>query len=229
LSLKGKKINLKPDTDGLFENTIIDNTKLFKLEIDINKFKMDQMAIALSLDESTDIEVTQTTDLEIHQYQNIKNDDKKVEINKNNFVVFLDNSVKALKIKFNKIDNVEVAYGIVKLATDDIKYIPLAFNFNETNKETMKTSIELNNLNNITKDNYKPFTAFIFSVRSNSIIDKYNIEIDIIKNTTIIFMMNVILVTSLIISFVLAILFLIYLFNLKKLKRSANFEYYSVN
>ena len=218
LSLKGKKINLKPDTDGLFENTIIDNTKLFKLEIDIKKFKMDQMAIALSLDESTDIEVTQTTDLEIHQYQNIKNDDKKVEINKNNFVIFLENSVKALKIKFNKIDNVEVAYGIVKLATDDIKYIPLAFNFNETNKETMKTSIELNNLNNITKDNYKPFTAFIFSVRSNSIIDKYNIEIDIIRNTTIIFMMNVILVTSLIISFVLAILFLIYLFNLKKLK-----------
>ena len=65
------------------------------------------------------------------KYHKISNEigQKDLEINSNNFVMFLEEKITNFTIKFNSLENEEVAYGIVDLASDNINYIPLAYNF----------------------------------------------------------------------------------------------------
>ena len=224
LLLEGKKVNLTPDTPGLFESVTIENQHLFTLKIETKKFKMDQMGIIVTSDGDINAEITETTDHEIHQYQNISKETKNADVDKNNFIIFLDSDVRKISVKFNKLENIEVCYGIVKLPTDNINYLPLAFNFNGTKQEKIQNNIELDNIYFKKNDKHKPFQAFIFSVKSNSIINKYNIEI-YISYTLPYYKLNIILITSLIISLIIAILLCIYLYRSKKIPRPLSFDY----
>ena len=178
LSLDGKKISIKPNTKGLFSETSIEN-KIFTLEIDTKKYKMDQMAIEISSDGYRSIEVIETSDCNICKYQIIQKNETKVDIKKNNFVKFLNDYETEINITFNNLEKLDVAYGIVSLATNDSKYLPSAFNFkNGINQEISKENMHINIKVNKTNDSLKPYKAFVFSVKKNEMVKKYNIEIE---------------------------------------------------
>ena len=188
---------------------------------------MDEMAIKLYTNEYSDIEVTETSDCEICQYQIVSEKEKKVEINKNNFIIFIDKNAEKIKLKFNNKDKLKIAYGIVRLATNDIKYIPMAYKFeNETIEGIFDNNIELNN-NYFGKNyKYKPFLAFIFSFKSNITINKILIEYDIIKkNNNLNKIVNIILIISICLSLIIAIIIFIFIC----IKRKKEFNMNNIN
>ena len=84
-----------------------------------------------------------------------------------------------INITFNNLEKLDVAYGIVSLATNDSKYLPSAFNFkNGINQEISKENMHINIKVNKTNDSLKPYKAFVFSVKKNEMVKKYNIEIE---------------------------------------------------
>ena len=104
---------ISPDSEGLFNETKIDSkNKRFTLEIDTKKYKMDQMVIKLKSDKFNEIEIIETSDSESCTYQQIKNNknENNFEINKNNFVIFLDNRITKIVFDFNKPQQEEIAY-----------------------------------------------------------------------------------------------------------------------
>ena len=231
LLMKGAKLKVSPDTPDLFGEKIIDNKthNLFHLEIDTKKYKMDEMAIKLSSNEYTDIEVTETTDCEICQYQNISENEKSAEINKNNFIIFIDKNVEKIKLKFNNKNKLKTSYGIIRLPTTNIKYIPMAYKFeNEVKEEIFEKSIELNNKYFGKEDEYKPYQAFVFSFKTNITINKTFIEYDIIKknqkknNSTTI--MTIIIIISICISLFIAIIFFIFMYKNKDKRQFGDFD-----
>ena len=214
LLLMHGKIKVSPDTPDLFGEKIIDNktNNLFYLEIDTKKYKMDELAIKLFSDEYSDIEVTETTDCEICQYQNVSDTEKSAEINKNNFIIFIDKNVEKIKLKFNNKDKLKASYGIIRLPTNNIKYIPMAYKFeDEVKEEIFKNSKELNNKYFGKEDQYKPYQAFVFSFKTNITISKTFIEYDIIKKNNNSTIMTIIIITSICISLIIAIIFFIYM------------------
>jgi hypothetical protein len=208
ITFSENEIKIDPDTPELFKsNTINKNSRYFSLEIDTQKFKMDQMAIGLISDSINEIEIIETTDCKYCTYQKL-NEKGNVEINHNNFVLFLDGKDKdceKILIEFNNLDGQEVAYGIVNLASKNESYIPSAFNFPGTKKEFISNSIEFTNESK--EEKFKPNTAFIFSIKSDSVL-KYNIDITILyKSNEKLF--NIILLTCLILHVLSAIIFVI--------------------
>jgi len=176
LSLDGKKSSIKPNTEGLFDETSIEN-KLFTLEIDTKKYKMDQMAIEITSNEYRNIEVVQTSDCNICKYQIIHKNETKVNIKSNHFVKFLNENDTEINITINNLEKLDIAYGIVDLATNDSKYLSSAFNFkNGINKELSKENMNIYMKKNKTNDSLKPYKAFLFSVNKNETVKEYNIE-----------------------------------------------------
>lgn len=206
------------------------------LEINTNKYKMDQMAIKLFSDGNNTIEITETSDCEYCQYQIVKSNEHNIEINKNNFIIFLNNKITSISLTFNGLENVEVAYGIVELVINNTKYLPLAYQFEGINEEKIKKNIKLNNTFYKKYNNSNQYQAFIFSVKNNETINKYFLELEIIEleiienntdnngstdlniktdNTTI---FNIILIISLFLSLSVCILFFI-IFKMNRTKK----------
>ena len=182
LSLQGNNIRITPDTKGIFDETEIKGNKLFTQKIDIEKHKSDELAFIISANISSivDIEVIEVIHYNFSEYENIKSN-KKQELTKNNFVKFIDKNVKKLIIDVNGLNNVSVTYGIVKLATNDINYIPLAFKYRT---DVMRKNFEANEVIEIDNkyydedDIYKNYQAFIFSIHSSKMNFKYDIQIE---------------------------------------------------
>lgn len=186
LSLQGNNIRITPDTKGIFDETEIKGTKLFTQKIDIQKHKSDELAFILSANISSlvDIEVIEVIHYNFSEYVNIKTNQRQ-ELTQNNFVKFIDKNVKKLIIDVNGLNNVSVTYGIIKLATNDINYIPLAFKYRtdviRKNFE-VNEKIEVDNKYYGEDDIYKNYQAFIFSIHSSKMGFKYNIQIEEISD-----------------------------------------------
>ena len=228
LLIKGESISLIPDTFELFNNKTIKNSNLFLLEIDTKKFKMDEMAIKIFSEEYCDIETTETSDCKECQYQIITSK-KNNKIIKNNIIIFLDEKTEKIIVNFNK-ENINAFYGIVRIPTNNVSYIPRANKFtNETIEEIINNQISLNNTYYKKDDKYKPYQAFILSFNENDIDilnNNYIVEYEIIcdsksnnSNKTRV----IIIITSICLSLIIIIIFLIY-YNIKK-KKNNNVDY----
>ena len=203
------EIIISPDTEGLFNEAKIDSkNRNFTLEIDAKKYKMDQMAIKLTSDKFNEIEIIETSDCESCTYQQIKNNinENDFEINKNNFVIFLDDKITKMVFDFNKPQQEEIAYGIVELTTDDIKYLPIAFSFEETKKEKLGDRITIDVNQKMEKNKNKPYRAFIFSMKTDS-FKNYKIDIEIIGNNREKLFNNILMVSLLVSIIILLVLF----------------------
>ena len=231
LTLSENEINISPDTKGLFKETKIDkNNRVFKLEIDTKKYKMDQMAINLTSDTNNIIEVVETTDCELCQYQEIKNDKNQLnlDINKNSFAIFLNEDIKSIKINFkDKFKEEAVYHGIVDLPVDDIHYIPLYYNFKNIKYETIKDPISLDIKSEFSDNNNKGnYKAYIVSRNKNK-TENYKIDIEIKLASderlfNIIFINSLCVAGAILIGFV--IIFLVKKFHRKQLLDELNDE-----
>ena len=136
-------------------------------------------------------------------------------------------------------------YGIVRLATNKKEYIPTADKFKDEvieEKIINKKKIEFNNSyfnNDDDNKTYKPYQAFIFSIKSNKTVQNFAIKYKIIKTKKeekkekeekeekkekkyriLTFVSNGI-------SFIIAVIFFIFIFKLnKKGFYSKNLEFY---
>lgn len=177
------KIEIIPDTKGLFKPTAIDNeNRNFQIPIDAKKYKMDQMAIKLVSNSSNEIELIETSDCESCTYQNVVNYKflYNYDIYKHNFVIFLDDKINKIEISFNNPKKEDIAYGVVDLASNNTQYIPLAFVFDSTKKEKLDKLIAVN-IDPNAKNVKKPFRAFIFSMKTND-FKNYTVDIGIYGN-----------------------------------------------
>lgn len=232
LTFSENEIIIEPDTPGLFNESIIDNkTKLFSLEIDTKLYKMDQMAIKLTSKSYNDLEIIETTDCNYCKYQKISNEigQKDLEINSNNFVMFLEEKITNFSIIFNSLENEEVAYGIVDLASDNINYIPLAYNFPKIKREKLGKTLNITVESEFKKDEYKPFKAFIFSLTKNE-VPKYKIDITTISDdTSNEDLFSLILIICLGTALLIAIVTIIILFIFKKKLKPINMDDFDNN
>ena len=179
----GKKIKISPDCPSLFQDTTIEGDQVFLQKIDLYKFESDQLAIKLTAEESTQLEAVEVIRYNFTEYTVIKNSVKR-ELSDNHFVKFLDYETKEIKVKINKLKDVEIVYGIVQLFTNDINYLPMAYQFKDDNikrktikkKETLKIKNPFVNEN----DSRKKYLAFVFSIPS---ANYYEYEAQIIQDT----------------------------------------------
>ena len=163
----GKKVKISPDCPNLFNETIIEGVQPFKLKIDLYKFKPDQLAIRVNSTEDTQIEVIEIIQYNFSEYT-LLTDNKINHITDNNFAKFINKKTKKLKVIINGLKNVNINYGIAKLFTDDIKYLPLAFKFQGSIfrkiNEQNEIIIEINNTFYGDTFNDKKYLAFVFSI-----------------------------------------------------------------
>ena len=179
----GKKIKISPDCPSLFQDTTIEGDQVFLQKIDLYKFESDQLAIKLTAEESTQLEAVEVIRYNFTEYTVIKNSIKR-ELSDNHFVKFLDYETKEIKVRINKLKDVEIVYGIVQLFTNDINYLPMAYQFKDDNikrktikkKETLKIQNPFVNEN----DSRKKYLAFVFSIPS---ANYYEYEAQIIQDT----------------------------------------------
>ena len=212
LPLNGGNITISPDTPGVFDEIIINKTVLFTQIIDINKYKSDQLAIKIMADELTDLEVIEVIHYNFSEYVQINNN-KKNQIKKNNFVKFIDKNIKKVKINIDGLNNVTIFLGIVKLSTDNINYIPLAYNFkNNIIKKncSLKEFIEIENKYYGKDDEIKQYQALIFSIQSSKYDYKYNVKIKEISDKKVIpvWIYIIIVILSIILLFIILIIIL---------------------
>ena len=179
-SLDGVPVTIEPDLLGMFNTTTIKGDQLFKLKINLSEYKVDELAIRVNASESTRIEVLEVLHYNFTEYTVISKNGKS-KLTDNHFIKFFDKNVDEVKIKISGLKNVKTAFGLVKLTTDDIDYLPLAYQFKEEYNITKKNlkeneEIILKNPFKDLKDN-KKYLAFIFSIQDYKYYE-YNIEID---------------------------------------------------
>lgn len=191
LSLDGEPITIEPDTPEMFNTTTIEGDQLFTLKIKLADYKVDDLAIRVSSYERARIEFLEVIRYNFTEYTVVESNGK-TQLKNNHFIKFLDKNCDQIKIKFSGLNSIPVSYGLVRLATDDTNYLPLASQFQEEYNIIKKNlvndeEIVLKNPFKDIKDN-KKFLAFIFSVQKYEIYE-YTIEISDISeggNTTLI-------------------------------------------
>ena len=184
---ENNEVIIKSDTENVFKESSISGNKIFLEKIDINKYKSDDLAIKIISDGMADIEVIEIIHYNFSEYFQIDNNSKN-KINKNNFVKFINKNTKSLKINIDGLNDVAAYYTIVKLAVNDMNYIPLVYNFKNDviHKNITKNEIiEIENKFYGKEDEIKEHTAFIFSIKSSNIHYEYSVQIEEIKDSII--------------------------------------------
>ena len=171
----GKKIKISPDYPELFNETFIEGDQFFTLRIDLYKIKLDQMAVKIRANESTQIEVIEVVRYNFTKYTEL-NSNKMIHFTDNHFVKFLSSNTKKIKVQIKGLAKVNITYDLVNLFTDDINYLPVAYQFRKTViKRVAKENdiFEMENKFYGNKDSLKKYVAFIFSIPAYKYYDYY--------------------------------------------------------
>ena len=164
-SKNGKELQIFPDEPKLFNEIIIKGDEIFTLKIDLYKFEPDQLAIKVKPVEKTQIEVIEIIRYNFTKYT-ILESNRMHHITDNHFVRFLDNNSKKIKVRIRGLNNIDAVYGLVKLFTNDVNYLPMAYQFKDSvirKKIKNNEIIEINNTYYGNNDR-KKYLAFIFSI-----------------------------------------------------------------
>ena len=184
LSLDNLIFNIKSNKTELN----IQNTTLS--EIEVKNLTEGNLLVNITSEKNNRIEIINIINDNKSSYFEIESDDQKFNENKYNFLKFLDNKDKLkVEINFKKKYKGKLYYGIVHLASNNIKYIPRAFNFengikNIKEKDLEKDmTLEIKDIEIGKKDNKKN-TAFICSIKTDEQIENYSVIInkDIMNN-----------------------------------------------
>jgi len=191
---KNKNITIESDNPKI-------NVKKNYFEVEINPKNNSNPIINISCENSTEVEVSSVVNYTYSIYKNInEKDESEIKIENNNFVKFISKGNQiTVDIYFKDTYNNTIYYGIVHLPTNNIKYIPMANNFNAIKPEQINNRKELNikfeNITNNEKE-IKKYTAFIFSIKDETKIMKYTVIINKFEP------MNIFLIVSLSLAFI---------------------------
>lgn len=205
LKYNDTEVNMSSNIDG-YENKILEKSAI-QFEYNTSNLIGQQPYINLTYKNTNLIEIISVEDKNIYKYKNITDKDgSNIKVDTNNFVVFLDKKEEKInvEIKLKESLNNNYSYGIVLLPTNNINYIPTAFNFKEKNESKVEDNsikIELKN-NYMEYEGNNKYIAFIFSLNESKL---YNYEV---KITTIITdnSMNIFLIVSICLALVFAVI-----------------------
>ena len=165
-SLHGEKVRIFPDSPELCNETIVEGDNTFTLKIDLNKFKEDQLVFKVTSTVETKVEVIEVIPYNFTKYTVLK-DEKMTNFSDNNFVKFIDKNTQKIKVIIKGLKNVPFSYGLFKLFTNDIDYLPMAYQFkNSTSVKIPQDNIilEVNNTFYGKNEDNKKYLAFLFSI-----------------------------------------------------------------
>ena len=212
-SNNGKKITIFPDTSELFNETVIYGNNIFTFKFNLKKYKSDQLALKVNSSELTDIEVISVIRYNSSKYIIISNSDNNYLTN-NNFVKFIDKNTKKIKMNIKGLNNILIVYGLLKLITDNVEYLPFAYQLKENvirKNITSDETIEIDNEFYGKNDDNKNYIGLVFSI-PNYLYYKYYVQIEEIKDDTflginknILFIILIIIGGVLIISLIICI------------------------
>ena len=227
-SKNGKKIQIFPDFPNLFNETFIEGDKIFTLKIDLYKFEPDQLAIKVKAEEKTQIEVVEVIRYNFTEYTILRSNEM-THFSDNHFVKFLNEKTKKIKVIIKGLNNVEVTYGLVKLFTDNVEYLPMAYQFKDSvikRKLGNNEIIEINNTFSKNNDDNKKYIAFIFSIPSYiyyefdaQVIQDIKSNINNENNNK-----SIIILVVIGIIIILALIILVLIFFVKKKENKSKFE-----
>ena len=185
LSLDGVKINIIPDTQGIFKEKSIEKNELFSVSIDLSQYKMDQLAIRVNCSSlEKDIEVNEIIHNKFNTYQKLeKGDNQKITLN--NAYIQIDENVVNATIIVENLENKNISYGIIKSASSDSNYLAVANNYpNTTSIGIVKdnTTIFIQNIYYQEKDEKKPYLFLLFSILGEEENLDYNIKVKLIED-----------------------------------------------
>ena len=215
-STEGKKVKIVPDTPKLFNETIIEGDNIFKLKVDLYKFKSDELAIRVNSTSDTNVEAVEVIQYNYTEFT-ILDDEIWKHITDNQFVKFINRKTKKISVIIKGLKNVTINYALVKVFTDDPNYLPMAYRFKDyvkviKCKETEE--IEIENTYFGEKDDNKKYLAFIVSIPQAKYFEYEAIVYEDLKNQ-IPWLIIIITAASAII-FVLIICIIIYIVKHKK-------------
>ena len=215
-STEGKKIKIVPDTPELFNETVIEGENIFKLKVDLYKFKSDELAIRVNSTGYTNIEAVEVIQYNYTEFT-ILGDEIWKHITDNHFVKFINRKTKKISVIIKGLKDVEISYALVKVFTNDVDYLPMAYMFKDSAKvvkckETQE--IEIENTFFGEKDDNKKYLAFIFSIPQAKY---YEYEVILYEDLKNIIPWGIIIITAVTtIVFVLIIFIIIYKVKHKK-------------
>ena len=182
------------------QNEILNGTNEFKdilkLSYNASDYNDKDIKIYLNSNKEVEIEVTNIIQNKYVQYQNIFLKDN--DVNKTNFILFLNNTEYKYQISVNFNNSIEPKscyYKLLKLPTNNLNYILPAFNY-----ENPINQCKLNNHEFRGKDandsKNKNYTAFIFSIKDESDFN-YTVNVTKVDEAMIIFRKNPTIETAL--------------------------------
>jgi len=215
-STEGKKVKIVPDTPKLFNETVIEGDNIFKLKVDLYKFKSDELAIRVNSTSDANVEAVEVIQYNYTEFT-ILDDEIWKHITDNQFVKFINRKTKKISVIIKGLKNVTINYALVKVFTDDPNYLPMAYRFKDyvkviKCKETEE--IEIENTYFGEKDDNKKYLAFIVSIPQAKYFEYEAIVYEDLKNQ-IPWLIIIITAASAII-FVLIICIIIYIVKHKK-------------
>jgi hypothetical protein len=165
-STEGKKIKIVPDTPELFNETVIEGENIFKLKVDLYKFKSDELAIRVNSTGDTNIEAVEVIQYNYTEFTVLENEIWK-HVTDNQFVKFINRETKKIKVGIKGLKDVSINYALVKVFTDDPDYLPMAYMFKDYTKVVKCKEVEEIEIENTyfgEKDDNKKYLALIFSI-----------------------------------------------------------------
>jgi plasmid maintenance system antidote protein VapI len=165
-STEGKKIKIVPDSPQLFNETTIEGDNIFKLKVDLYKFKSDELAIRVNSTGDTNIEAVEVIQYNYTEFT-ILDEEIWKHITDNQFVKFINRKTKKISVIIKGLKDVTINYALVKVFTDDPDYLPMAYMFKDQVKAVQckeTEEIEIENTYFGEKDDNKKYLALIFSI-----------------------------------------------------------------
>ena len=237
LSLK-KDIKISINNVSVFNNTqgLIVKNNMITEKIKYKEELGNDRYIEFNVSDNCDVEISGVLKSQYNEYESVEYKmDSEIEVNKNNFVIFLDEEdIEKFDMKFNfkeKIKDKVATYGFLYLPTKSIEYLVLGKhyksyyeNMNIKNQfeslkfdETAKQFTIENPFYKKEKDKNKDNLAFIFSIDSEKeMVDKFSFTI----NSEII---NVFLIVSIVIALIFAVI-TFFLIRRKQTTEGSNIE-----
>ena len=179
----GRRIKINPDYAPLFKERTIEYDTPFLCSVDLHKYQSDQLAIKIQAEENTEIEVIEVIKYNFTTYSIISNYKKK-KITTNNLVRYLPQTTEKITFKINGLKDVVIIYGFVPLFSNDVNYLPMAYQFSGNNIHrklaSKKESIIIKNpFLHSDEILYKKYLAFVCSIQK---YEKYSFEAQVIAD-----------------------------------------------
>jgi hypothetical protein len=164
----------------------IKNNELFAIDVDLSKYKMDQLAIkVVGSSGEKNIEVVEIIHNEFNTYQKLEEGDNQ-KIKLNNVFMLIDKDIKIINVTIENLQNKNISYGVIKSAINDSNYLATANNYPNITSEELKENnkkFEIENIYNGNNDSMKPFIYLVISVLGEEKNLEYNVNVQINKNT----------------------------------------------